>query len=61
LKSVGAEYEVYPSAARFVTAMKLKGCDKKIVSFGGDLFSPSLMSFQYKGDHMIDVFNQLNV
>ena len=53
--------EVCPSAARFVTAMKRNGCEKKIVSFGGDLFNPSLMSYLYKGDQMIDVFNQLNV
>ena len=31
-------------AARFVTAMKRHGCDKKLVLFSGDLLSPSLLS-----------------
>ena len=46
-KGVEAEYEDNPITARFVTAMKKYGSKNKIVSFGGDLFSPSLMSYLY--------------
>ena len=46
-KGVEAEYEYNPITARFVTAMKKYDCVNKIVSFGGDLFSPSLMSYLY--------------
>jgi len=47
LKGEKKEYEYNPITARFVTAMKKYDCGNKIVSFGGDLFSPSLMSYLY--------------
>ena len=47
--------------ARFVTAMKEHGCDKKLVLFSGDLLSPSYLSLFKKGHQFVEVFNALNV
>ena len=48
-------------AARFVTAMKKHGCERKLVLFSGDLLSPSLLSHFHQGKQFVEVFNALNV
>ena len=48
-------------AARFVTAMKERKCDQKLVLFSGDVLSPSLLSTYVKGMQFVEVFCALNV
>jgi 2',3'-cyclic-nucleotide 2'-phosphodiesterase (5'-nucleotidase family) len=48
-------------AARFVTAMKQHGSERKLVLFSGDLLAPSLLSEFFYGMQFVEVFNALNV
>ena len=59
-------YEIQPvkrgklgGAARVATLIKQLDDGSLIVTFGGDAFSPSIMSSLLKGKQMVDVFNKL--
>ena len=48
-------------AARFKTAWNEHGSKEKLCLFSGDLFSPSMLSFNFDGEQMVGVFNQLQI
>jgi len=59
-------YEIQPvkrgkfgGAARVATLIKQLDDGSMIITFGGDAFSPSIMSSIFKGKQMVDVFNKL--
>jgi 2',3'-cyclic-nucleotide 2'-phosphodiesterase (5'-nucleotidase family) len=49
------------SASRFVTAMREHGSKDKLVFFSGDLFAPDKMSYFFKGQNMVPLYNACNI
>ena len=64
IKQTQASEKNFASSARFVTAMREHDCQDKqktMVLFSGDMISPDKLSPITKGQHMVKVYNALNI